>query len=72
MSQDKETKKVEVKDLAVCAYVNRGVKSNPYLYIATCCDRLVNIKKQLVRNKRLPEKCMFCNNLIDWRRKGNV
>ena len=72
MSQDKEIKEVEVKDLAVCAYVNRGVKSNPYLYVATCNGQLINIKKQLVRNKRLPEKCMFCKNLIDWRSKGNV
>ena len=67
-SGEKETK-IEVKEVAVCAYTNRGLKSNPYLYVAQCNGQSVNLKKQMRKRGYFLDFCPFCKDMIDWRKK---
>ena len=63
------TKPQEEQKAGLCPWINRGLKSTPYWYVATCNGRIVNIKKQMQKRGTFMEKCPFCYKAIDWRRK---
>lgn len=66
MKVEKEEVKVEEKPEAVCMWKNRGLKSQPYWYIAECNNSVVNVKKAMIKKGNFIDCCPFCGSVIQW------